>query len=62
MYEQGVEFATGRDHDNNFKSFVANNGIRGLIQMAPLPVLQEIKNMPQTTHIVVLQSPKTISQ
>jgi SAM-dependent methyltransferase len=53
-----VEFAAGRDHYNNFKSFVAKGGIRGLIRPLPLKLLQEITNLPQTAHIVVLQSPK----
>jgi len=53
-----VEFAAGRDHYDNFKSFVARGGIQGLIRTLPLQLFQEITNLPQTAHIVMLQSPK----
>ena len=49
-----VEFAAGKDHYNNFKSFVRHNGISGLMDESGLRIYQEIKNNPSTSHIVVL--------
>ncbi|MEJ2614875.1 MAG: class I SAM-dependent methyltransferase [Ignavibacteriaceae bacterium] len=49
-----VEFAAGREHYKNFKSFLANKGIMGLIEKSGLKVVKEIKNNPLTTHIVIL--------
>ncbi len=51
---EAVEFAAGRDHYKNFKSYISNKGIIGLAEKAGLKVLNEIKNNPLTTHIVVL--------
>jgi len=49
-----VEFAAGKDHYNNFKSFVKHNGIIGLLNESGLRIQQEIKNSPSTSHIAVL--------
>ena len=49
-----VEFAAGKDHYNNFKSFVRHNGIAGLLNESGLKIHQEIKNSPSTSHIAVL--------
>ena len=49
-----VEFAAGKDHYNNFKSFVRHNGIAGLLNESGLKIHQEIKNRPLTSHIAVL--------
>ena len=49
-----VEFAAGKDHYNNFKSFVMHNGISGLLDESGLIIHQEIKNRPSTSHIAVL--------
>jgi SAM-dependent methyltransferase len=49
-----VEFAAGKDHYDNFKSFVRHNGIAGLLDESGLKVYQEIKNDPSTSHIAVL--------
>ena len=49
-----VEFAAGKDHYNNFKSFVRRNGISGLMDESGLRIYQEINNNPSTSHIVVL--------
>jgi SAM-dependent methyltransferase len=49
-----VEFAAGKDHYNNFKSFVKHNGITGLLNESGLRIQQEIKNSPLTSHIAVL--------
>ena len=49
-----VEFAAGKDHYNNFKSFIKHDGIAGLLNESGLKIHQEIKNRPLTSHIAVL--------
>ena len=49
-----VEFIAGKDHYRNFKSYVANGGIYGLAQQSGLKIVNEIKNVPSTSHLVVL--------
>jgi SAM-dependent methyltransferase len=49
-----VEFAAGKDHYDNFKSFVRHNGITGLLDESRLRIHQEIKNDPSTSYIAVL--------
>lgn len=49
-----VEFAAGREHYQNFKSYIAGKGIRGLAERTGLKIVKEIKNTPSTTHIVFL--------
>ena len=49
-----VEFAAGKDHYNNFKSFIKHNGIAGLLNESGLKIHQKIKNRPLTSHIAVL--------
>ena len=49
-----VEFAAGRDHYKNFKSFVRHNGIAGLLNESGLRIHRQIKNRPLTSHIAVL--------
>ena len=49
-----VEFAAGKDHYRNFKSYLAGKGIRSLADRAQLKILKEIKNIPKTAHIVML--------
>lgn len=51
-----VEFAAGRDHYTNFKSFVAKGGICRLIECGHFEVIEEIRNSPHMSHLVVLQS------
>ena len=53
-----VEFAAGRDHYTNFKSFVVNGGIRPLVESGHLEVIAEIPNPPHTSQLVVLRSPR----
>lgn len=50
-----VEFLAGKDHYNNFKNFVKNGGINYLVDKSGLKKIKEIKNQPQTSHLVVLQ-------
>ena len=49
-----VEFLAGNEHYKNFKHFVANKGLYGLIDKAGLKVVQEVKNKPETSQLVVL--------
>jgi SAM-dependent methyltransferase len=49
-----VEFAAGKDHYKNFKSFVRHNGIAGLLNESGLRIHQEFKNNLSTSHIAVL--------
>ncbi len=50
-----VEYLAGSDHYNNFKNYVKNGGLKYLVQKAELSIVQEIKNSPQTSHLVVLK-------
>jgi SAM-dependent methyltransferase len=49
-----VEFLAGKDHYNNFKHFVANNGLFGLIKETELILISEIKNKPATSQVFIL--------
>ena len=49
-----VEFAAGSEHYKNYKSFVANGGINYLATKAGLKIINETKNQPSTSHLVVL--------
>ena len=49
-----VEFLAGKEHYKNFKHFVANKGLFGLIEEAGMKVVQEVKNKPETSQLVVL--------
>lgn len=50
-----VEYVAGRDHYNNFKSFVAGGGLSGLAVRMHAEVLEELANAPHTSHLMVLQ-------
>lgn len=50
-----VEYLAGKDHYTNFKNYVKNGGIDFLIKEANLKKVKEIKNQPQTSHLVVLE-------
>jgi SAM-dependent methyltransferase len=49
-----VEFIAGREHYRNFKSYVANGGIYALAQQSGLKIIDEIKNVPSTSHLVII--------
>jgi len=49
-----VEFAAGKDHYRNYKSYLSENGIKGLAERTQLKVIKEIINTPFTSHIVML--------
>jgi SAM-dependent methyltransferase len=50
-----VEFLAGKDHYRNFKSYIRNGGINGIINKTNFKVLQELKNSPKTSHLILLQ-------
>lgn len=50
-----VEYFAGKDHYNNFKSYVKNSGLDYLVRKANLKKVIEIKNKPQTAHLVVVE-------
>lgn len=60
-----VEFLAGKEHYINYKHFVANGGIETLAQQTGLTLKREIRNVPATSHIVLLAMnhyPNTNSQ
>lgn len=50
-----VEFVAGKDHYKNYKSFLLQDGIHGLAEAGKFSIINEIKNKPTTSHIVVLK-------
>ena len=55
LINEAVEFAAGREHYINFKSYLKNGGLHGLANQSGLKIIKEIKNTPSTSHIVVLE-------
>ncbi len=49
-----VEYLAGKEHYNNFKSYVKNGGINFLVKRAEFNIVEEIKNEPTTSHLVVV--------
>lgn len=49
-----VEFAAGNEHYKNYKNFMANGGISKLASETGLRIIDEIKNKPLTSHLVIL--------
>ena len=50
-----IEFLAGKDHYLNFKNYIKNGGLNYLVKEANLEKKLEVKNQPQTTHLVVLE-------
>lgn len=55
LFNEMVEFVAGRSHYKNFRSFMANQGLKGLMDRTGLQLVKEIKNHPPGSHIVVLK-------
>ena len=55
MLNHVVEYAAGATHYRNFRSFVKNDGLKGLLEKVPLNILGEVKNQPCSSHIVVVE-------
>jgi len=49
-----IEFLAGREHYRNYKSYMENGGIQGLVRKAGLEIASEITNRQSVNHIVVL--------
>jgi SAM-dependent methyltransferase len=47
-----VEYLAGREHYNNFKNYISQRGLPGLIDRTDLRILEEIKNKPATSHLI----------
>ncbi len=55
LLNEVVEFAAGRDHYRNFKTYTKNDGLIGLSKLSGLKIIKEIQNSPSSSHIAVLQ-------
>ena len=51
-----IEFFAGKEHYRNYKNFIRNGGIKSLADKAELTIIEEIKNKPTTSHLVVLKA------
>lgn len=60
--DEAVEFVAGRDHYRNFKSYVSEGGLRGLIGQTALTVLEDVKDTPRTSELLVLGSSSRTSR
>lgn len=49
-----VEFAAGKEHYRNYKSYISNGGLKTLVEKAELKIISEIKDRPLTSHLVIL--------
>ncbi len=54
MLNDVVEFAAGSEHFRNYKNYIANGGIYYLANKAGFRIVNEIKNQPSTSHLVML--------
>ncbi len=52
---EAVEFIAGKEHYENFKSYISNGGIKGLADQSGLQIIKEVKNLPSTSHIAILE-------
>ncbi|MBL1214901.1 MAG: hypothetical protein HND52_16195 [Ignavibacteriae bacterium] len=55
LLNEVVEFAAGKDHYKNFKTYTKNEGIIGLSKLSGLKIINEVQNSPSSSHIAVLQ-------
>lgn len=49
-----VEFLAGQEHYQNYKHFIANNGLVGLASETSSKIINQINNSPVTSQILVL--------
>lgn len=59
LLSEVIEFIAGAEHYRNYKSFLANGGIKYLANEAGLKIINEISNHPLTNHIVILAKQDT---
>lgn len=53
-----VEFIAGEEHYRNYKNFIKNGGIPGLVQKTELVISKEIQNDSSSSHILLLEKSK----
>ena len=53
VFNEMVEFAAGSDHYRNFRSFLAQGGLTGLLRRTGLDILRELKHQPPSTHVIL---------
>ncbi len=51
-----VEYLAGKEHYNNYKHFVKNNGLTSIANQSGLKILGQINNQPYTSQILTLTS------
>lgn len=51
---ESIEFMAGREHYENYKSYMSKGGIYHLVNMASLKIIQEISMQSSIDHLVVL--------
>lgn len=54
ILNEAVEFVAGSSHYRNFRSFIAGNGLTGLLEREGLKILRELRNDPPSSHIVLV--------
>ena len=50
-----VEFLAGKEHYRNFKTYIRNGGLNGIILKTGFKILKELKNSPKTSHLILIQ-------
>jgi SAM-dependent methyltransferase len=58
LLNETVEYFAGSEHYRNFKSYVKNKGLYGLAEDTGLTITYDIRNIPPTAHLIVLQRNK----
>ncbi len=49
-----VEFLAGKGHFRNFRTYIRNGGIKGIINKTGFKIMKEVKNSPKTSHLTLL--------
>lgn len=57
LLNEAVEYLAGSEHYNNFKDYQKNGGLMGIIRKGNFKVINEIKNKPITSQIIVIEKP-----
>ena len=55
ILNKAVEFAAGKEHYRNFRNYIKNGGLNYIIARSGLNITKEIKNLPLTSHIIMLE-------
>jgi SAM-dependent methyltransferase len=54
LFNEIVEFGAGKEHYRNYKNFISTGGIKEIAKTAGLKIVNEIKNKPVSSHLVIL--------